>query len=168
MTPAQTQSAARSRLVTERLVDELSRVGAEFELLPHRPTITAAEEARVLGMLEQAVAKTLVARDDEGRQIRAVVPASQRLDLDKLGRAVGGHEVTLLTELELLTSYPQFELGAVPPFGGPAGDEVVVDRTLAERDQVVLEAGVHDTSLRLRTDDLLAVAGAQLADIATD
>jgi Ala-tRNA(Pro) deacylase len=164
MTRDRTRSAARQ--VTERLVEELSRVGAEFELLPHRPTITAAEEARVLGLLEQAVAKTLVARDDQGRQIRAVIPASGRLDLDKLGRAVGADEVTLLSELELLSSYPQFELGAVPPFGGPAGDEVVVDRKVAERDHVVLEAGVHDRSLRLRTDDLLRVADARLAEIA--
>jgi prolyl-tRNA editing enzyme YbaK/EbsC (Cys-tRNA(Pro) deacylase) len=34
-----------------------------------------------------------------------------------------------------------FELGAVPPFGGPAGDRTVVDRRLAEQESVLIEAG---------------------------
>ena len=73
-----------------------------------------------------------------------------------------------MSESELVTAYPQFELGAVPPFGGPAGDRVVVDRRLVEQEHVVLEAGVHDTSLRLRTDDLLTAADAELVDVAID
>ncbi|MGD0716356.1 MAG: YbaK/EbsC family protein [Gaiellaceae bacterium] len=153
--------------MSAQLVELLRGAGVEFELLPHRHTTTAASEARVLGVVEQTVAKTLIARDDEGRCVRAVVPASRRLDLAKLARAVTAKTVMLLSETELLSAYPQFELGAVPPFGGPAGDRVVLDRQLAECDQVVLEAGVHDTSLWLRTEDLITVADAQLADIAT-
>ena len=153
---------------TGTLVDTLRKSGSEFELLPHRQTFTAAAEAHALGVLEQVVAKTLVVRDDRGRQIRAVVPASLRLDFDKLAREVGAREVTLLHEPELLGSYPQFELGAVPPFSGPAGDVVVVDRRLLECDHVVFEAGVHDTSVRLRTEDLLKAADALVADIAFD
>ena len=45
---------------------------------------------------------------------------------------------------------------------------VVVDRGLSRHVDVVLDAGVHDTSLRLAFDDLVAVAGARLADIAAD
>ena len=80
--------------------------------------------------------------------------------------AVGTKSARLLTESELVNAYPQFELGAVPPFGGPAGDLTVIDGKLAECDHVVLEAGVHDTSLRLRTDDLIRIADAQLAEVA--
>jgi Ala-tRNA(Pro) deacylase len=149
-------------------VDTLRKSGSEFELLPHRQTFTAAAEAHALGVLEQVVAKTLVVRDDRGRQIRAVVPASLRLDFDKLAREVGAGEVTLLHEPELLGSYPQFELGAVPPFSGPAGDALVVDRQLVESDHVVFEAGTHDTSIRVRTEDLLRIGEAQTADIASD
>jgi prolyl-tRNA editing enzyme YbaK/EbsC (Cys-tRNA(Pro) deacylase) len=65
-----------------------------------------------------------------------------------------------------VSAYPQFELGAVPPFGGPGGDRVVVDRTLLEEARVVFGAGVHDVALRMRTDDLITVAEAEIADIA--
>jgi Ala-tRNA(Pro) deacylase len=154
--------------VSAQLVELLRQAAVEFELLSHRRSTTAAGEARVLGVLPQTVAKTLIAKTPDGGHVRAILPASSRLDLHKLKTTVGAETMTLLTEPELVGAYPQFELGAVPPFGGPAGDRVVVDRRLAERDHVVFDAGVHDTSLRLRTDDLVAVAEAKLADIAKE
>lgn len=150
------------------LVEHLRESHVEFELLPHRRTLTAAGEARALGVLPQETAKTVIARDENGANVRAVVPASSRLDLGKLAEAVGAKEVVLLTESELAGSYPQFELGAVPPFAGPAGDRVVVDRKLADCEHIVLDAGVHDASLRLRTEDLITVAEAMLADVAKE
>ena len=150
--------------VCERLREQ----HVEFELLPHRRTVTAAGEARALGVRPHETAKTVIARDENGVNIRAVVLASSRLDLAKLAKAVNANVVALLTENELAGSYPQFELGAVPPFGGPAGDRVVVDRGLAHCEHVVLDAGVHDASLRLRTQDLIDVADAMLADVAKD
>lgn len=153
---------------TAALVEPLREQGLELELLPHRRTLRAAAEARALGVVAQTVAKTVVVRGGDGPCVRAVVPASSRLSLERLAAAIGVSSVRLLTESELVSTYPQFELGAVPPFGGPAGDLVVVDRRLAECDHVVLEAGVHDASLRMRTEDLLQVANAQVADIAPD
>ena len=150
------------------LVEHLRSEDVEFELLPHRRTLTAAGEARALGVLPQETAKTVIARDESGANIRAVVLASSRLDLAKLAGAVKAKEVVLLTESELAGSYPQFELGAVPPFGGPAGDRVVVDRRLADCEHIVLDAGVHDASVRLRTQDLIDVADAMLADVAKE
>ena len=166
--PRDMATATRAATSTAALVDALRESRLDYELLPHSETFSAAAEAHALGVLEQVVAKTLVVRDDRGGQIRAVVPASCRLDLDKLAREVGAGEVTLLGEPELLGSYPQFELGAVPPLAGPAGDAVVVDRRLLECDHVVFEAGVHDKSVRLRTEDLLTAADALVADIACD
>ena len=58
-----------------------------------------------------------------------------------------------------------FELGAVAPFGGPAGDRAMVDRRLAERESVVLEAGSHSESVRMKTNDSLALVGAELAGV---
>jgi Ala-tRNA(Pro) deacylase len=90
------------------------------------------------------------------------------VSISKLAKAVSAQTVTLLREAELVGGFPQFELGAVPPFSGPAGDRVVVDRGLTNHDHVVFDGGVHDTSLRMRTADLIEVADAQTADIAAD
>ena len=151
---------------TQRLVATLTAAGIEFELLRHPRTTTASAEARALGLISQAVAKTVIARDAQGVHVRAVVPASRHVSIPKLERTVSATDVVLLTEPELVAAYPQFEVGAVPPFGGPAGDTIVVDSTLTEQDHVVFDAGVHDVALRLRTEDLITVAEAQTADIA--
>ena len=151
---------------TTALVELLRAEEIEFELLPHRRTLRAAAEARALGVLPQTVAKTLVVRDVDGRCLRAVVPASRRFSAERLAAAVDVTSLRLLTESELASAYPQFELGAVPPVGGPVGDAVVVDRELTRVEHAVFEAGVHDVSLRLRVDDLVRIADAQIAEIA--
>jgi Ala-tRNA(Pro) deacylase len=119
-------------------------------------------------VLAQAVAKIVIAVDDEGACIRAVVPASAHVSISKLAEAVSAKTVALMTEADLVSAYPQFELGAVPPFGGPAGDRVVVDNTLTRLDHLVFDGGAHDTSLRMRTEDLITMTKAQVADIAAD
>jgi len=43
-----------------------------------------------------------------------------------------------------------------------------VDRRLLENDWVVLEAGTHEQSLRLRAADLVELSGAKLADLSED
>lgn len=166
--PTVASTPALEPAAPDRLVELLRGTGCEFELLRHRRTLTAAAEAHALGVVEQEVAKTVVVRDEQGRHIRAVVPASRRLDLDKLAAATKAHTLTLLSEPDLISAYPQFELGAVPPFGGPGGDSVVVDRQIAETELVVLEAGVHDTSLRLAAQELLRICDAATADIAKE
>jgi len=149
---------------TAALLELLERERVRVELLPHSRTTTAASEAKALGLVPQTVAKTVVL-EGEASKLRAVVPASMHVDLVKLAE-LAGTRVRQLTEDELAGEYPEFELGAVPPFGGPEGDRVVVDRHVTEMDHVVLEGGVHDASLRMAADDLVAVAHAEVADIA--
>jgi Ala-tRNA(Pro) deacylase len=145
----------------------LEKSGVEYELLPHPRTETAVAEAEALGADARDVAKTLVV-STPGGYVRAVLPASERLDLHKLREHVeGGKRIHLATEEDLERDYPSFELGAVPPFGGGA-DPVLVDSRLAERQQVVLEAGSHEQSLRIRTTDLLELTRAQVVDLAQD
>ena len=145
------------------LIDTLARRGKGYELLPHEHTETAVAEARVLGVRPEQTAKTVILRTPYGF-VRAVVPASRHVDLARLGEILGT-EVELATEVELVGAYPAFELGAVPPFDGSYADEVVVDRHLCEFEEVVFEAGTHDESIRVRTNDLIELSRARLAEI---
>ena len=150
------------------LVDELSARHVDHTVVGHRRTQTATAEARALGVAPKRVAKTVVVVTDEG-YVRAVLAASDRLDLRKLHDVIRLKAVPrLATEAELGAAYPTFELGAVPPFGGPAGDRVVVDARLALEDEVVLEAGTHSQSVKLHVQDLIQLSDAQVADISAD
>jgi Ala-tRNA(Pro) deacylase len=156
-------------VATEDLTRVLDEAGARYELLTHVRTESAAAEAEALGIASADVAKTLVVRTPEG-YVRAVLPASERIDLRKLRKVSGGgkKKVHLASEEQLVRDYPEFDLGAVPPIGGGRRDPVVVDSRLAERDSVVLEAGSHEESVRISTGDLLRVSEAEVADICAD
>jgi Ala-tRNA(Pro) deacylase len=151
------------------LTAALDSQGVEYELLPHAHTESALAEAQALGVDPGDVAKTLVVATAEG-YVRAVVPASERLDLRKLRGVLGEgkKEVQLASEDDLSRDYSEFDLGAVPPLGGSRRDPVVMDSRLAARESLVLEAGSHDESIRVGREDLVRVTGAQVADISAD
>ncbi|RDI74236.1 hypothetical protein Gocc_1812 [Gaiella occulta] len=149
------------------LIDVLDREGVAYELLEHARTERAVAEAEALGLPPHEVAKTLVVATPEGNA-RVVLPASERLDMHKLRDVVGGgKETRLLAEEDLVRAYPEFELGAVPPVGGPR-ERVILDRRLATRDTLVIEAGAHDRSVRLRPQALIVAAGALVEDVCCD
>src|SRR6266566_1668545 len=70
-------------------------------------------------------------------------PHTERAADEAATLGIGGKKVQLASEDNLARDYPDFELGAVPPFGGPE-DHVLVDEGLVGRDSVVVEAGSHN------------------------
>lgn len=147
------------------LTRALEEHGVAYTVIPHRHVERALDEANALGVEPDAVAKTLVVASPGG-YVRAVIPASERLDLHKLRDLLGAgsKKVHLASEEDLARDYPEFELGAVPPLGGRP-DPVLVDRRLAEQEEVVFEAGTHEESVRVRSADLLSAAGARVVDL---
>jgi Ala-tRNA(Pro) deacylase len=143
----------------------LEEAGVDFDVLEHAHTERAVDEAAALGIGPEEVAKTLVLVA-QGENVRAVLAASERIDLHKVAALLGisGKKVHLASEDDLARSYSDFELGAVPPLGGRE-DRVIIDERLARRDSVVLEAGSHDRSVRLKAADLVRLSGAQVADL---
>jgi Ala-tRNA(Pro) deacylase len=155
-------------VATEDLTRVLDKAEVSYELLPHAHTESATDEAKALGVSPEDVAKTLVVSAPDG-YVRAVLPASERLDLHKLAEICGvpRKQAELASEEDLKRDYPEFALGAVPPVGGRS-DRVIVDRRVAERDSVVFEGGTHEESVRLAAADLVRVSGGELDDITRD
>jgi prolyl-tRNA editing enzyme YbaK/EbsC (Cys-tRNA(Pro) deacylase) len=163
------QLESRGSAIALDMMEELARRALGYELIRHERTQRAVDEAAAVGVAPAEVAKTVVLATGGG-YVRAVVSASDRLDLHKTRALIEGAKKTcrLATEAELAGAYPTFELGAVPPFGGPAGDRVIVDTRVAKSESVVLEAGSHDQSVKMKTQDLLNLTKAEIADIHAD
>ncbi|HEU5216255.1 MAG TPA: YbaK/EbsC family protein [Gaiellaceae bacterium] len=149
-----------------KLLGELDAADIAYTVMPHPRTLRATDEARVLGVPASAVAKTIVLSTPDGF-VRAVLPASEHIDLRKVRDLLGTSEVELATEEQLAGAYPDYELGAVPPFGG-GKDRVLLDRRLASSEAVLIEAGVHDASIHLATADLATHANASIVDFCRD
>ena len=153
-------------LGTTLFVHELEAVSVPYELIHHEPTFSASAEAEALGLTPSQVAKTIVLETPAG-YVRAVLPASERLDIHKAKDILGVADAQLATEEHLAGAFPEFELGAVPPIGGPP-DRVLVDSRVVATDSMVIEAGAHSDSVRVKPSDLVAATRAIVADICAD
>ena len=66
----------------------LEEAGVDFDVLEHAHTERAADEAAALGIGPEEVAKTLVLVASGGN-VRAVLAASERIDLRKVAAVLG-------------------------------------------------------------------------------
>ncbi len=120
--------------------------------------------AAAVGIEPERLFKTLVALVD-GAPVNAIVPVSGRLSPKKLARAAAGKHAALAdpADAQRLTGYV---VGGISPIGQRRPIPTYVDLTIAEHDTVYVSAGRRGLQLEIDPDDLLAVTGATLADLA--
>lgn len=136
-----------SQTIAQYLTDR----GVPFTIHRHPRTMTAAETARVAHVPEEAIAKAVALRDDEGVFL-AVLPAARNILLGELWRETH-RPAHLATEAEIAELFPDCDLGAVPPFGEAYGLETIVDGHLFDEPVVYCEGGDHETLLELAGAD---------------
>ena len=138
-------------------IDEfLTNQGVTFERLHHRPAYTANRVAEALHVSGQEMAKTVLLRGGQGYML-AVLPATCRVDLDRLRQEMGDEQVGLATEGEMGQLFPDCERGAMPPFGSLYHLPTVVDESLAADEQIVFEGQTHEDAIRMSYKDSAAV-----------
>jgi Ala-tRNA(Pro) deacylase len=136
-----------------------------YQVLKHHERFTSQEIAESLHVSGRMLAKVVIVKAD-GALRMAVLPGDLRLDLRKFARAVAAREAALATEAEFRGAFPDCEVGAMPPFGNLYAMRVVVDKALAEDEQIVFEAGSHHEAIKLLYADFARLALPQVADIA--
>lgn len=95
-----------------------------------------------------------------------VIPASRRLDLSRLRELTGASlHLRLATEQEMKRDFPDFEVGALPPFGPLLPASEVVDVRLLYHDRVVCGVGDHRHAVSLDPRELLRITEPRVADI---
>lgn len=135
-------------MLVERARRLLETGGAAYETLPHREAFTAQGVAAATHVSGWQLAKVLIARADDDAPVMVVLPAACRLDTAALGRLLGG-KVSLVTEQEMESLFPDCETGAMPPFGQLYGMRTYVDRCLAKSGEFAFQAGNHHEVIRM-------------------
>ena len=149
----------------EAVIAFLEGEGIAYEVIEHRPTFSAAAEARAAGTEPREAAKTLALHDRGGYRL-AVIPASRRLDLHRVRTLLGGTaHMRLATEAELDRDFPMFDVGALPPLGPMVPVPEIVDVHLLYHDRVLCAGGDHRHAVRLDPRDLLRLCEPRVADL---
>jgi Ala-tRNA(Pro) deacylase len=133
------------------LATHLERAGIQPETVIHPHTPSASRSAEASHVSGNRVAKGVLLKDETG-YLLAVLPASHHLRLDAV-EVLTGRSLTLAGEEEIGRTFPDCEVGAVPPIGAAYGLPAVVDATLVEEPEVYLEGGDHTTLVRVTREE---------------
>ena len=149
---------------TTKLKEFLEANGVAHAVIPHPIAFTATSVAGAAHIPGKAMAKTVVVNLD-GLPVLAVVPATRKVDLERLRQATGALTVELADEREFAADFPECEPGAMPPFGNLYGMRVFVEPHLAADPQIAFNAGTHTELISMAYQDFERLVHPRLVDM---
>ncbi|HEY1777938.1 MAG TPA: YbaK/EbsC family protein [Solirubrobacteraceae bacterium] len=127
---------------------------------------SAAEAASALGVAQAQIVKSMVFHGrSSDTPVLALVGGTSRVDPDLLAACVG--EPVGRADADWVRERTGFAIGGVPPLGHSEPLRTVADRSLVALALLWAAAGTPHAVFPMRGDELVALTGAELADIAT-
>ncbi|MCX4994197.1 YbaK/EbsC family protein [Streptomyces longwoodensis] len=140
----------------------LDALNAQIRRFPDA-TRTAAEAAAAIGCELSQICKSLIFAAD-GVPVLVLMDGASRVDVDLVRKELGADAVTR-ADAALVRETTGYAIGGVPPFGHRTATRVLADRGLLAHDVVWAAAGDPHTVFPLAPRELVAHAGATLADV---
>jgi len=136
----------------QKLRDFLDAEKVKYVTITHSPAFTAQEIAAAAHIPGKEMAKTVMVKVDR-EMAMVVLPASMKVDFNRLLDATGAQEVDLAREREFRDMFPDCELGAMPPFGNLFGLRTFVAEELTEDEEIAFNAGSTTEVIKLAYRD---------------
>lgn len=119
-----------------------------YRVLQHSEASSASELAESLHVSGKRVAKVVIVRA-KGRYAMVVLPSHLQVNLQRLARLLKVNDVSLASEAELKTLFPDCEVGAMPPLGHLYGLPVYADLSLRLDPLFVFAAGTRHDAIEI-------------------
>lgn len=154
-------------MLSRQVQEYLDGQQVRYETMTHPPAYTASQTAGSAHVPGREFAKTVVVRID-GKLAMAVLPATKRLDFDRLRDAAQAERVERLHEwhFDKDERFADCELGAMPPLGRLYGMNVFVDESLTAQPEVVFNGGTHTDLVKMSFGDFQRIVRPKVAPIA--
>jgi Ala-tRNA(Pro) deacylase len=130
----------------------LEQRGVYFEELHHPEVFTAQAMAQTEHVSGHRVAKVVGVIAD-GQPLELILPASRRIDLDRLRLVLGTPKVRLASEDEITSCFTDCERGAIPALRHWGNLGVWMDASLMNAGDIIFQAGTHCDAIRMHFDD---------------
>lgn len=98
------------------------------------------------------IAKAVILIDHEGKKVMAILPANHKVRLSLLNDKLLAH-FRLAKEQEIFSMFEGCEHGAIPPLAEAFNCTYVVDSSLDRLSHIYVEAGDHQTLLKIERHD---------------
>ena len=142
--------------VLRRLKEVFDQAKISYEVYNHPRAFTAQEIAATQHITGRAMAKVVMLNVD-GSFVMAVLPSNRMVDFKLAKAGLGATDISLATEEQFATLFPECEIGAMPPFGNLFGVTVIVDPALERYESIFFNAGNHLQTVRLKYRDFKAL-----------
>ncbi len=113
----------------QMLKEFLDSNNIKYLTISHSSAYTAQEIAARAHIPGKELAKTVLIKIN-GQLVMAILPASDKVDIDLLKDQLGVENVRIAYEQEFMDKFPDCEVGAMPPFGNLYGLDVYVAKSL--------------------------------------
>lgn len=150
--------------IPKNVTNYLEKKAAKYEPIVHKKVYTAYDAAQTLKKDLKEIAKSLLIKADKA-YILVIVPASMRIDLKKLKKAVGAKKVEIPKENVMVKVF-KIKPGAITAFGGLHKVETVVDKSFLKTKEAIFAAGSFTDSIRMKVKDFIEMEEAKLASFA--
>ena len=151
--------------IPKRLVDCLEENKIRYEILQHPEALSAQRIAQAEHVKGRHQAKVVMVKVG-ARHVMTVLTADHRIDPEKLAR-IFGESISIEREEEFQSLFPDCAIGGMPPFGNLYGVPTYVDKSLAEQDYIVFEAGTHTDAMKVSYRDYEKLVKPRIEDLAT-
>lgn len=135
-------------MAIDKLKNFLNDNGVKYVVVTHSKAYTAQEVAASAHIRGKKIAKTVIVNID-GQLAMVVLPASYRVDFEKLKETIGANSVELASEEDFKDKFPECEVGAIPPFGNLYGMKVYVAASIVEDEDLLFNSGSHTELMKL-------------------
>lgn len=122
--------------------------GVPYEECHHREVFTAQDVAHEEHISGHRVAKVVVILAD-GKPFELILPASRRVELERVRELLGVGEARLASEQEMKEVFPGCDPGAIPPLRQSADVPVLMDASLQVEGKILFQAGTHEDAVRV-------------------
>ena len=138
--------------IAEKVKKYLDEKHVGYQIMQHALAYTAMEIAGAQHVPGKQLIKSVIVKAD-GKYIMCVLSSNHMINFDKLKKFTNFNEIFLATEEEIKNLFPDYEIGAEPPFGELFGLEVIVDRAVSENEEIVFNAGTHTDAVKIKYKD---------------
>jgi len=137
--------------VAATIQDYLDSHRVAYQIIEHPHTKNVTQTAEIAHIPRDQMAKPVLLGDDVN-YLLAIIPATHRLDLDRLNQIMA-RSLEVIEDDEVALTFSDCEQGAIPVVGEAYGVDAVLDAGLSHQQQVFFEAGDHEHLVQMSGDD---------------
>ncbi len=137
----------------------------KYRTVHHSPAFSSQEIAEAAHVPARRLAKVTMVKIN-GELAMAVLPASEMVDVEALGKLADSKTVQIATEHDFADRFPGCEVGAMPPFGNLWGMKVFVSNGFSKDENIAFEAGSHSELLEIPYTDFERLVEPQVGALA--